>query len=129
MSVDSIDGRFIRNTDMIGCDPDQLSILLVCCINAQVSLPLTRLQQEPQVRELRTEWTGDISKLGIRCEERDEEEEHEKRGDCPGREDEIGDGHIWIRKPRINAECRDRAVEVERGWVIVKENLKIVYLQ
>ena len=43
MSVDSVDGTVICDRDVIGLDPDQLSIFLVCLVHSLVSLSLSSL--------------------------------------------------------------------------------------
>ena len=43
MSIDSVNGTVIRDTDMVGLDPDELSVFLVRLVNTQVSLALPSL--------------------------------------------------------------------------------------
>lgn len=49
MSVDYRDSRVVRDADMVGLDPNQLAVLLVRGIDAEIAFPLPRLQQEPEV--------------------------------------------------------------------------------
>lgn len=81
---------------MIWLDSDQLSPFLVRLINALVSLSLAGLEQEPEAREFRSEWSGDISYGGIRNNIWDEEEEDDSDRNGPGSEEEICDGHLRL---------------------------------
>jgi len=43
MSVDLLNSRLIRYTNMVWLDSDQLSIFLVSLVDAEIPLPLTSL--------------------------------------------------------------------------------------
>jgi len=93
MAIDSIDSRLIRHANMIWLNADKFSPFLVRCINALVSLSLPSLEQEPEIRELGSEWPWDISYGGIRYNIRDKEEEDDGDRNGPGSEEKICDGH------------------------------------
>lgn len=94
MSVYLLNGSFVRDTDMIRLDPDQLTIFRVRIIDAQIPLPLPSLQQQPQIRELCREGTWHVSECCVGCEIWYEPEEHEGNWNGVGREDEVSDRHF-----------------------------------
>ena len=96
MAVDDLDGRFIRNTDMIRLNPHELAILLVCFINALVSFALPTLCQEPQIAELCSEWSWYISYAAIGSEVWHEPEEHEAKWNYIWTDKEIEDSHFAL---------------------------------
>jgi hypothetical protein len=75
MSIDDSNGSVICNRDVIGLDPDELSILLVRFVHTQVSFSLSSLQEEPERRELGGNGSRDGFESGVRGEIWDEEEE------------------------------------------------------
>lgn len=85
---------------MVRLDPDQLSVLIVCVVNAQVALSLPRLEQEPEVREFCSVRTRDILQRSVRSKVRDEEEEEEEDegndgdGNSVGGDDDIDGRHF-----------------------------------
>lgn len=97
MSVDLLDRRFVGDTDMIRLDPDQLSILRMRIIDAQIPLSLPSLQQKPQIREFGRKWSRDTLKSCIGCEVWYQPEEHECNWNGVGSEDEVGDRHSGAR--------------------------------
>jgi hypothetical protein len=93
MSVDDWDHRVIRDADMVGLNPDQLSILLMSIVDAQITLPQSGLEEQPEVGKLGSKGTRDLLQGGVRGEVWHEEEEHQGDGDGEGGDEEIQDGH------------------------------------
>jgi hypothetical protein len=99
MPVYLLDCRFICHTHMVWLYPNKLPIFLMCFVDALVALSLSCLQEKPEIREFGEERTWNISNFGVGGEVWDKPEEHESDGNCPGSEDEVGDGHSL--EPRI----------------------------
>lgn len=95
VAINVRDGRFICDTDMIWLDSDKLAVFLVCFIDAQISLSLPCLEQQPQVREFGEERSRDIADSGVGSKVRYEEEKNNCDGNRVWREDEVGDRHCW----------------------------------
>lgn len=93
MSVHHVNSGLIRDTDMIWLDPYKLSMLLVFRVDSEIPLPLTSLQQEPQIRELGSKWTWDRIQRSIGRQVWDEIEDEETNWDGPRGQQQIKDSH------------------------------------
>lgn len=96
MPVDDGYGRRVGDTDMVGLDAHEFSVLLVRVLHALIPPALARLQQQPQGRELRGERAGDISDRGVRGVVWDDVEEEESDRDGVRREEEVDHGHFCL---------------------------------
>ena len=89
------DGRRVGDADMVRLDADELPILAVGVVDAQIPSASTGLQQQPHRRELGGEGAGHVSDRSVGGEVGHEEEEEESSRESVGREEEVENRHFW----------------------------------